>query len=155
MVLRTTLHFTATNHVCCSSLYLISFTLLTWKLLLRFFGSLIAGFVLSLSRPDPCGSEQPIHRQRPVAAQLPLRDCVDHLEQLLPTYMQHLELKLDSNKVNLTVEGHRLNNLPVPSMPWRPCTNLCFFLLNINYRQINSTQLISNITHSWIKDVKL
>ena len=28
---------------------------------------------------------------------------------------------------NLIVEGHWLNNLPVPSMPWRPCTNWCFF----------------------------
>jgi len=37
-------------------------------------------------------------------------------------------------------QGHRLDNLPVSSMPWRPCTNLCFFLLNINYRQIKSTQ---------------
>ena len=33
-----------------------------------------------------------------------------------------------SIKANLTAEGHRLDNLPVPSMPWRPCTNLCFFL---------------------------
>jgi len=56
--------------------------------------------------------------------------------------MQHHELKLDSRKADLTVEGHRLNNLPVSSMPWRPCTNLCFFLLNINYRQIKSTQLL-------------
>jgi len=57
--------------------------------------------------------------------------------------MQHQELKLDSNKANLTVEGHRLYNLPVPSMPsWRPCTNLCFFLLEINYRQIKSSHLI-------------
>jgi len=30
-------------------------------------------------------------------------------------------------KANLTAEGHRLDNLPVPSMPWRPCTDLCFF----------------------------
>jgi len=59
--------------------------------------------------------------------------------------MHHHELKLDSNKTNLTAEGHRLDNLPVPSMPcWRPCTNLCFFLLNINYRQIKSTQLNSH-----------
>jgi len=35
----------------------------------------------------------------------------------------------NSNKANLTVEGHRLDNYPVPSMPWRPYTNLCFFLL--------------------------
>ena len=49
------------------------------------------------------------------------------IQQLLPTYMQHHELKLDSNKANLTVEGHRLDNRPVLSMPWRPCTNLCFF----------------------------
>ena len=48
-------------------------------------------------------------------------------------HMQSHELKLDSNKANLTVEGHRLDKLPVPSMPWRPCTNLCFVLLNINY----------------------
>jgi len=27
----------------------------------------------------------------------------------------------------ITAEGHRLDNLPVPSMPCRPCTNLCFF----------------------------
>jgi len=57
--------------------------------------------------------------------------------------MQHHELKLDSNKASLTAEGHRLDNLPVPSVPWRPCTNLCFFLLNINYCQIKSTQLCS------------
>jgi len=47
--------------------------------------------------------------------------------QLLPTYMHQHEMKLDSNKTNLTAEGHRLDNLLVPSMPWRPCTNLCFF----------------------------
>jgi len=41
--------------------------------------------------------------------------------------MHHHELKLDSNKANLTAEGHRLDNLPVPSMPWRPCTDLYFF----------------------------
>jgi len=69
-----------------------------------------------------------------------VRNCVDHLAAP-PTYMHHHELKLDSNKASLTAEGHRLNNLPVPSMPWRPCSNLCFFFkLNINYRQINSTQ---------------
>ena len=49
------------------------------------------------------------------------------IQQLLPTHMQHHELKPDSNKASLTVEGHRLDNLPVPSVPWRPCTNLCFF----------------------------
>jgi len=53
--------------------------------------------------------------------------------------MHHHELKLDSNKANLTAEGHRLDNLPVPSMPWRPSTDLCFFQLNINYRQIKTT----------------
>jgi len=31
--------------------------------------------------------------------------------------MHHHELKLDSNKANLTAEGHRIDNLPVPSMP--------------------------------------
>jgi len=55
--------------------------------------------------------------------------------------MQHHELKLDGYKANLTVEGHRLDSLRVPSMPWHPCTNFCFFLLNINYREIKSTQL--------------
>jgi len=35
-------------------------------------------------------------------------------------------LKLDSNKANSTAEGHRLDNLPVPSMPWRPCTDVFF-----------------------------
>jgi len=35
--------------------------------------------ILSLPRPNPCGSEQPIHRERPVATQHPLRNCVDHL----------------------------------------------------------------------------
>jgi len=44
-------------------------------------------------------------------------------------------------KANLTAEGHRLDNLPVPSMPWRLCIHLCFFQLNINYHQIKSTQL--------------
>jgi len=55
--------------------------------------------------------------------------------------MHHHELKLDSNKANITAEGRRLDNLPVPSMPWRPCTDLCFFQLNIYYREIKSTQL--------------
>jgi len=47
----------------------------------------------------------------------PSTPCATELiiQQLLPTYMQHHELKLDSNKANLTVEGHRLDNLPVPS----------------------------------------
>jgi len=48
--------------------------------------------------------------------------------------MNHHELKLDSNKLGDidsttnqdTAEGHRLDNLPVPSMPWRPCTNFKF-----------------------------
>ena len=40
---------------------------------------ILAGFILSLPRPDPFGSEQPIHRERPVATQHPLRNCVDHL----------------------------------------------------------------------------
>jgi len=39
--------------------------------------SILAGFILSLPRPDLCGSEQPIHRERPVATQHPLRNCVD------------------------------------------------------------------------------
>jgi len=51
--------------------------------------------------------------------------------------MQHYELKLDSNKAHSAVEGHRLDNLPVPSMPcWRPCTNLCFSCCYDDYRQI-------------------
>ena len=49
--------------------------------------------------------------------------------QLFHKNIQHHGLKLDSNKANLTAEGHRLDNHPGPSMPcWRPCTNL-FFLL--------------------------
>ena len=40
---------------------------------------ILAGFILSLPRPGPCRSEQPIHRERPVATQHPLRNCVDHL----------------------------------------------------------------------------
>ena len=40
---------------------------------------ILAGFIISLPRPGPCGSEQPIHRERPVATQNPLRNCVDHL----------------------------------------------------------------------------
>ena len=71
------------------------------------------------------------------------------IQQLLPTYMHHHELKLDSNKANLTAEGHQLDNLPVPSMPWRPCTDLCFLQLNINYRQIKSTQLNSASDPVW------
>ena len=31
------------------------------------------------------------------------------------------------NVESTAAEGHRLDNLPVPSMPWRPCTDLCFF----------------------------
>jgi len=79
--------------------------------------------------------------------------------------MQHHGLKPDSNKAFLTVEGHRLDNLPVPSMPWRPCSGvhpwrpcpgvpcpgvlalIVFVLLNINYRQIKSTWLIMD--NSW------
>jgi len=37
---------------------------------------ILAGFILSLPGPDPCGSEQPIQRERPVATQHPLRNCV-------------------------------------------------------------------------------
>jgi len=47
--------------------------------------------------------------------------------QLSPTHMQQQKLKLKINKAYLTVEGHRLDNLPVPAMPWLPCTNLFFF----------------------------
>jgi len=61
--------------------------------------------------------------------------------------MQHHELKLDGYKANLTVEGHRLDSLRVPSVPWHPCTNFCFFLLNINYREIKSTQLTSYLNY--------
>jgi len=42
-------------------------------------------------------------------------------------YIVH-ELKLDSNEGNSTAEWYRLDILLVPSMPWRPYTNL-FFLL--------------------------
>jgi len=36
-------------------------------------------WVYTLPRPDPCGYEQPIHRERPIATQQPLRNCIDHL----------------------------------------------------------------------------
>jgi len=75
-----------------------------------------------------------------VATQHSWRNCVDHLAALSHIYATP-RVELDSNKANLTVEGHRLDNLPVPSMPWRPCTDFCFFLLNINYRQMKPTQL--------------
>jgi len=39
-------------------------------------------FILSLPRPDPCGFEHLIHRERPVATQHSLRNCVDHLAAL-------------------------------------------------------------------------
>ena len=65
----------------------------------------------------------------------------------VPPYMQHHELKLDSNKVNSTVEGHRLGQLPVPSMPWRLCTNLCFSCLILIITK--STQLNNN-SLQWI-----
>ena len=44
--------------------------------------------------------------------------------QLFPTYVQHHELKLWSNKANSTAEGHRFDTFRL----WRPYTNL-FFLL--------------------------
>ena len=96
----------------------------------------LAGFTLSLPLPDPWGSEQPIHRERPVATHAPPAQLCWSSSSSFPHICNHHELKLDSYKTNLTVEGHRLDNLPVPSMPWRPCTNLFFFELNINYRQI-------------------
>jgi len=34
------------------------------------------------------------------------------------------QLKLDNNKANLTVGGHLLDNLPVPSMPWCGCLEM-------------------------------
>ena len=43
---------------------------------------ILAGFILSLPRPDPCGSEHLFHRERPVATQHSLRNCVDHLAAL-------------------------------------------------------------------------
>ena len=48
---------------------------------------ILAGFILSLPRSDPCGSEQPIHRERPVATQHSLRNCVDHMAA--PSHMGH------------------------------------------------------------------
>jgi len=46
---------------------------------------ILAGFILSLPRPDPCGSEHLFHRERPVATQHSLRNCVDHLAALSHT----------------------------------------------------------------------
>jgi len=56
----------------------------------------------------------------------PLRTCDGHLAALSHAYATQ-ELKLDSNKANLTAEWHRLDNPRVASKPWRPCNNLCFF----------------------------
>ena len=55
--------------------------------------------------------------------------------------MQHHELKLGSNKTNLTVEGHRLDNLPVPSIPGLLAL-ICFFLAEyqLSPNKINSTR---------------
>jgi len=40
---------------------------------------ILTGFTLFLSCPDPCGPEQSIHQDRPVATQHSMRNCVDHL----------------------------------------------------------------------------
>ena len=97
--------------------------------------------ILSLLRSGPCGSEQPIHRERPVATQHTLRNCVDHLAA--PSHIYATPRVV--TKLKLAVEGHRLDNLPVPSVPWRPCTNLCFscwILFVAKYNQLNSTHCV-------------
>jgi len=48
------------------------------------------------------------------------------IRQRFPTHMHLHELRLDSNKAHSTVEGHRLDNLPVPAMPWHPYIDLFF-----------------------------
>jgi len=62
------------------------------------------------------------------------------VRQLFLTHTHNNELKLDSDKANLTVEGHRLINIAVSSILWRPCTNL-FILLEYKLLpiKINST----------------
>jgi len=40
---------------------------------------ILAGFILFLPRPDPCGSEHLFHRERPLATQHSLRNSVDNL----------------------------------------------------------------------------
>jgi len=37
-------------------------------------------------------------------------------------------LKLDSITAYLVVQGHKLDKIPVPSMPQRLCTNLLFLV---------------------------
>jgi len=55
---------------------------------------------------------------------------VSGIETFTSKFVKKNRLDSNNNKANLTAEGHRLDNLPVPSMPWRPspCTDLCFFL---------------------------
>ena len=68
---------------------------------------ILAVIMLFVPRSDPCGSEQPIHRERPVATQHPLRNCVDHLAAPSHIYATpQVETEQNSNKANLTVEGH-------------------------------------------------
>jgi len=61
---------------------------------------ILAGFILSLPRPVPCGSERLIHRERPAATQHSLHNYVGHLAAL-PTHTQHCE----HFDINLVCDG--------------------------------------------------
>jgi len=70
---------------------------------------ILAGFLLSLLRPDPWGSEHLIHRERPVATQHSLRNCVDHLAALSHAY--DFDVNLACYTPYPPVKGQRLDNL--------------------------------------------
>jgi len=55
-------------------------------------GFILAGLTFSLPRPDPCGSEHLINRERLVANQHSLRNYVDHLAALSHVYDFDLNL---------------------------------------------------------------
>jgi len=71
---------------------------------------ILAGFILSLPRPDPCGFEHLIHRERPVATHQPLRNCFDHLAPF--SHLYDLDGNLACYRPYSPVKGERRNNLP-------------------------------------------
>jgi len=46
----------------------------------------LAGFILSLPRPDPCGPDHLTNGERPVAAQTSQRNYIDYLAALSHRY---------------------------------------------------------------------
>jgi len=96
---------------------------------------IFAGFILPLPRPDSQGSEHMIHRERPVATQHSLRNCVDRLAALSHAY--DFDVNLAYYRPYPPVKEQRFDNLPFFSVPWRFCNCYGFFLVFeiLNFRQ--------------------